>query len=50
METAKTSIDHKTTVCLSPTSLAEVWAFALQSGEFVGLPHFMADAGTRAAG
>lgn len=43
METTRTSVDRKTTVAVSPTTLAEVWAFACQSGEFVDLIGYLSD-------
>lgn len=50
METTRTRVDRKTTVAVSPTTLAEVWAFACQSGEFVSLVGSLADAGNGRCG
>jgi len=50
METTKTRVDRKTTVAVSPTTLAEVWAFACQSGEFVSLIGYLQDAGSGRCG
>ena len=44
------AIDRKTQVRITATTLAEVWAFACQSGEFVGIIGQLADAGAGRCG
>lgn len=39
----QTITERKTAVQVSPTTLAHVWAFACQSGEFVSLVGFLSD-------
>lgn len=47
---ATPAIDRKTQVRITATTLAEVWAFACQSGEFVGIIGQLADAGAGRCG